>query len=348
MIADVVSQFRPHPLLRGGHVQTLAGAYLPGPRFAYAARQHAVSLPDGDQIVLHDDLPQGWQPGGRAALLIHGLGGCHLSPYMQRIAAKLQRRGVRSFRMDLRGCGAGITLARLPYHSGRSEDAAAALETMAVLCPGSPVALVGFSLGGNIALKLLGELTDQPCGHLDRAVAVCPPADLTAAIGHISRPRNRLYERHFLRRLIGQVRRRRKLLPDLPGTDWPQTPRRLWEFDDVYTAPVSGFGRADEYYRRASSLRVRQGIRRPALVIASRDDPLVPVNSLEPLADCPAVQLEIVASGGHLGFVGRRQGADRRWLDWRIVEWVADEGVSGPAPGGSGNVTVGPIAVTVT
>lgn len=312
-------------------MQTLAGAYLPGPRFAYRARQHIVELSDGDRIVLHDDRPAAWQPGDRAALLIHGLGGCHLSAYMQRISAKLESRGVRSFRMDLRGCGAGTALARLPYHSGRSDDAAAALETIAMLCPGSPVALIGFSLGGNIALKLLGELGDRPCGILDRAVAVCPPADLTAAIGHISRPRNRLYERHFLRRLIAQVRQRRKLLADLPGVDWTQAPRRLWDFDDVYTAPVSGFGGADEYYRLASSLRVRQGICRPALVIAAQDDPLVPVASLDPLSECPMVQLEIAPSGGHLGFVSRREGADRRWLDWRIVTWVVDEEGQMPA-----------------
>lgn len=316
--------FRPHPLLWGGHLQTLAGAYLPGPRFDYRARQQIVDLPDGDRLVLHDDQPDGWRPGDRAALLIHGLGGCHLSPYMQRIAAKLERQGVRSFRMDLRGCGAGMALARLPYHSGRSEDAAAAIEAIAALCPGSPVTLVGFSLGGNIALKLLGELGDRPCGNLDRAVAVCPPADLMAAIGHISRPVNRLYELHFLRRLIEQVRRRRKVLPDLPGVEWPRTPRRLWEFDDVFTAPVCGFGRANNYYRQASSLSLRGGIRLPALVIAARDDPLVPVSSLAPLDECAAVRLEIVASGGHLGFVGRRHGADRRWLDGRIAAFVMD------------------------
>lgn len=316
--------FRSHPLLWGGHLQTLAGAYLPGPRFAYRARQHIVDLPDGDRIVLHDDQPDGWRPGDRAALLIHGLGGCHLSPYMQRIAAKLERQGMRSFRMDLRGCGAGMALARLPYHSGRSEDAAAAIEAIAALCPGSPVAVVGFSLGGNIVLKLLGELGDRRCGNLDRALAVCPPADLMAAIAHISRPVNRLYELHFLRQLIEQVRRRRKLMPDLPGVDWPRTPRRLWEFDDVFTAPVCGFGRANEYYRQASSLRVRDGIRLPALVVASRDDPLVPATSLDPWRECPAVSLEIAASGGHLGFVGRRHGADRRWLDGRIAAFVIE------------------------
>ncbi|HQU44402.1 MAG TPA: alpha/beta fold hydrolase, partial [Pirellulales bacterium] len=168
-----------------GHFQTLAGVYLPGRRFVYKARQHRVTLDDGDQIVLHDDCPEGWQPGDRVALLIHGLAGCHQSIYMLRIAARLEELGVRAFRMDLRGCGAGVGLARLPYHAGRSEDAAAALETIARLCPASPVALVGFSMGGNIALKLLGELGEERCGHLDRAVAVCPPFDLLAAVRHV-------------------------------------------------------------------------------------------------------------------------------------------------------------------
>ena len=89
--------------------------------------------------------------------MIHGLAGCHQSPYMRRIAAKLNAGGIRTFRMDLRGCGAGALLARLPYHSGQSADAAAALETIAGICPGSPATLIGFSLGGNIALKLVGE-----------------------------------------------------------------------------------------------------------------------------------------------------------------------------------------------
>ena len=123
MPRDSLPPFRQHLLFRGGHAQTLAGAYLPGRRYRYRAEQREVTLPDGDRIVLHDDCPAGWQSGQRAALLIHGLAGSHQSGYMQRIAHKLQARGVRAFRMDLRGCGAGAGLARLPYHSGRSEDA---------------------------------------------------------------------------------------------------------------------------------------------------------------------------------------------------------------------------------
>ena len=172
MLAPASTAFRPHPLLRGGHFQTLAGFYLTGRPLAYKAQQHRVALADGDQLVLHDDQPADWQPGDRAALLIHGLAGCHQSSYMPRVAAALEERGIRVFRLDLRGCGAGVGLARMPYHGGRSEDAAAALETLTRLCPDSPVALVGFSMGGNIALKLLGELGDGRCGHLDCAVAV--------------------------------------------------------------------------------------------------------------------------------------------------------------------------------
>jgi uncharacterized protein len=324
-VSDRLPAFRPHPLVRGGHLQTLAGVFLPGPRFGYRARRHIVALADGDRIVLHDDCPTSWQPGDRVALLIHGLAGCHQSSYMARIAAKLERRGVRAFRLDLRGCGAGLGLARLPYHSGRSEDAAAALEKIAELCPRSPTALVGFSLGGNITLKLLGELGDARLANLDRAVAVCPPADLLAAVEQIRQPRNRLYERHFVRLLMRQLREQRRLLSDLPPLVFARPPRHLWQFDDEFTAPVCGFGRAINYYQQASAVRLVGSIRRPVLVIAAHDDPLVPIASLEPLRSCAAVEFEVTPSGGHLGFIGPRHGGDRRWLDGRVVEWVTRE-----------------------
>ncbi|HVX63385.1 MAG TPA: alpha/beta fold hydrolase [Pirellulales bacterium] len=317
--------FRQHPLFPGGHAQTLAGVFLPGRNYLYGAAQHRVRLSDGDEIVLHDDCPDEWRPGMRTALLIHGLAGCHLSSYMQRVAAKLAALGLRVFRMDLRGCGAGFGLARLPYHSGRSEDAAAALEEIAQRCPASSTTLVGFSLGGNITLKLLGELGEQTCGGLDSAVAICPPIDLQAAIERIALPLNRLYDRHFIKLLLQQARERQRVLPDAPPVNFARPPRGLWEFDDGYTAPVSGFGDAANYYRQASSARLIPNIRRPTLVIASRDDPLVPWRPFLGVETPDCVQVEITERGGHLGYVARA-GADpdRRWLDWRIVEWIAE------------------------
>lgn len=318
-------RFRQHPLFPGGHAQTLAGVFLPGRKYPYSAAQHRVHLSDGDEIVLHDDCPDDWRPGMRTALLIHGLAGCHLSSYMQRVAAKLSAKGLRVFRMDLRGCGAGFGLARLPYHSGRSEDAAAALAAIARWCPGSPTTLIGFSLGGNIALKLQGELGEQPCGGLDSAVAICPPIDLQAAIEKISLPLNRFYDRHFINLLLQQARERQRVLPDAPPVNFERPPRSLWEFDNGFTAPVSGFGDAANYYRQASSAQLIPNIRRPTLVIASRDDPLVPWRPFLAVKGPDCVQVEITERGGHLGYVARA-GADpdRRWLDWRIVEWTAN------------------------
>jgi predicted alpha/beta-fold hydrolase len=315
--------FRPHLLLAGGHLQTCAAFLFPGTAPTYAATPCYVALPDGDQIVLHDDCPATWQPRDRVALLIHGLAGCHESPYVRRVAARLNERGVRTFRKDLRGCGAGARLARLPYHSGRSEDAAAAIQAIARICPDSPVTVIGFSLGGNITLKMLGEAGDALPGSVDSAVAVCPPIDLMVCIRHLQRPANRLYDRHFVRMLLGQMGARLRLRPDAATVVFPRRPRGLLELDDWFTAPVSGFGRAENYYRLCSANQFLPAIRVPTLLVASRDDPLVPFGPFEQARLSSAIELLATDRGGHVGFIGAR-GADRdrRWLDWRIVEWV--------------------------
>ncbi len=315
--------FRPHPLLAGGHAQTLAGAYLPGGKYPYRARQHLLTLPDGDRLVLHDDRPAGWHGGHRVALLIHGLAGCHQSSYMRRVAGKLNQLGVRTFRMDLRGSGAGFGLARNPYHAGRSEDAAAAIQYLASGCAGSPCTLIGFSLGANITLKLLGELAGASCGHLDSAVAVCPPADLAVCARQLRRPGNRMYDRHFTSLLVRQVRQLRGILREARTIDPKRPPRNLYEFDDTFTAVACGFGTADNYYGQSSSLPLIRHIHLPTLIIAADDDPLVPCEQFDDIELPPAVRLIITAGGGHLGFIGRRGGdADRRWMDWRVVDWV--------------------------
>ncbi len=315
--------FRPHPLLPTGHLQTLAGIYLPQEMRKEAGRQHRVVLPDGDQVILHDDCPTEWHPSGRTALMIHGLAGCHTSRYMQRIAARLNDRGVRTFRMDLRGCGAGTGLARLPYHAGRSEDAAAALRKIAGICPGSPTTLIGFSLGGNITLKLLGESPADLPANLDRAVAVCPPVDLLGCVLALARGVNRLYDRHFIGLLVQQVAMQRRLIPDAPALNSQKLPRGVYEFDDTFTAPVCGFGTADNYYRLCSSGQFVPAIKIPTLIVGAVDDPLVPGEVFSRLRLPRAVTMLLTGSGGHLGFIGRRNGdPDRRWMDWRVVEWT--------------------------
>jgi predicted alpha/beta-fold hydrolase len=318
-----IPDFRPHPLLRNGHAQTLAGAYLPSGRFVERAVKRQVTLPDGDSVVLHDDLPSEWRPGGRVTLLLHGLAGCHQSSYMLRIARKLVDCGVRAFRMDLRGCGAGEGLASRPYHAGRSEDARAALEYLQTLCPGSLATVVGFSLSGNTVLKLVGESPENVPINVERVAAVCPSLDLGLCARSLIGPCQRIYERHFVWLLCRQIEANRRLRPDVPALDVDRRVKTLLEFDDAYTGPVCGFGTADNYYAINSARRHVANIRLPTLILTAQDDPLVPITSFDALVSPANVIVHLTEHGGHLGYIGRA-GVDRdlRWMDWRIVDWA--------------------------
>src|SRR4029450_13605634 len=264
-----IPSFRPHPLIRGGHLQTIMGCYLPWRRTDYQAVQHLVTLPDGDQIVLPDDRPSAWQPGDAAVLMVHGLGGCYRSGYMLRGACKQNARGYRVFRMDLRGCGAGFPYARQPTHAGRSDDALAALRFVIELCPRSSVHVVGFSMGANHALKMAGELAEPAPPELASIVAVCPPIDLVACSRNIQLGRNRIYDRSFVSGLLKQVERRKRLVPGALLRPLHPRPRKLVEFDTRFTAPLAGYADADEYYSRASSAPLLGHVAGPTRIITA-------------------------------------------------------------------------------
>lgn len=320
---DPFPAFRPHPLLRSGHAQTLAANFLHGaPKARTAESTHYVPLPDGDHVVLHDDRPIGWQAGDGAALLLHGLGGCHASPYLVRAARKLEARGVRTFRMDYRTCGAGLALASRPYHAGLSEDAAEALRFIERLCPGSPLGLAGYSMGGNVALRTLGAHPGELPESLVRAVVVNPPVDLAESCDYLTGPIQRLYDRHFAKSLTRHVARH---------GGFAETSRELFasrvvrirEFDERFTVPRWGFGTVEEYYATASAARFVKRITVPTLILHSLDDPLVPGQMFEALERSDAVTLHLTTHGGHLGFIGvGGVDPDRRWMDWRIVDWL--------------------------
>ncbi len=321
--------FRPPWLFRNGHVQTLAGMYVYAP---WAGRQHLsprppnvgeVLLSDGDRLVYHDECPAGWQPGDRVALLLHGLAGSHASPYMSRIACLLNQQNVRTFRLDLRGCGAGAALARYPYHSGRSSDAAATIAEIQIRCPRSPITVIGFSLGGNITLKMLGEsgIASPNLAAVDRAVAVCPPIDLGNTVKSLWTGLAQLYDRYFCRACIRDVGHRQRLCPDavVPHGWLSQRPQTLYEFDDRFTAPVCGFESALDYYAKSSSHQFLAAIKIPTLVIAAQDDPVIPFHQFQTADYSPTTELLAPRHGGHLGFCTPR---GLGWLDRQIVDWT--------------------------
>jgi predicted alpha/beta-fold hydrolase len=313
--------FRPLPFLGNPHVQTLLGALLPGPRFLHETRVSCVRLPDGDQLVLHDSIPAAWHEGRPIALVIHGLGGCHRSAHVQRLARLLVRRQVRVVRIDLRGIGRGMALARRPYHGGLSADVRAALAEIHAWSPHSPLVVVGLSLGGNLALKLAGEAADDPVPGLDRVVALSPPIDFARCAALLAQPRNRLYERYYLRHLLAQLRLRGRYFPAEPPIVFPRR-MTMRLFDDLFTAPTWGFAGADDYYRRASALPLLGRITLPALVLTARDDPFIAVQPFEELPQSRSLKVHILDRGGHVGFIGRDGAGGIRWAERRVADWV--------------------------
>jgi hypothetical protein len=187
--------------------------------------------------------------------------------------------------------------------------------------------LAGFSLGGNLALKWLGESSGAATvgtAHptIDRAIAVCPPIDLAACARMLARPMGRVYERHLVGLVWRSLMKRRKTLPDLPLGKLQRRPRRLRELDDLYTAPVGGFCDVDDYYQQCSARTVVPRIRIPTTILVAEDDPVVDATTFDDALPSH-VRLHVVRHGGHLGFLGRR-GADPdwHWMDWRCVEWL--------------------------
>ena len=315
--------FRPSPLLHNAHWQTVGAFLAPGVMAEYRAVKRTVELSDGDRLVVHDDQPGRWITGDRIAILFHGLCGCHFSPYMRRLTDKLRRQGVRVIRVDMRGFGDSELISRSHLHGGCFPDLHTVVEFVEQLSPLSKISLVGFSLGGNIVLKALGEWGELVPRQIDSAIAVSPPIDLIHASWNLRQAGNRAYEKYFMRRLRARLARRRRLVEGLVDNGLNPLPDRLLDFDDQFVAPVFGFSGARDYYESCSSGPVLDRVAVPAIILTSKDDPVVPFSMYDrfPMSD----YIDIVATnhGGHLGFIGKSaRDPDRYWMDWRICQWI--------------------------
>ncbi len=321
--------FRPHPWVRGGHAQTLVGRYLPELRRPIPAVDHVLDLADGDRLSVLASRPSG--PIGLQALIVHGLCGCARSPYVERLALRLLDRRIGVVRMNLRGAGSGFGLARGIYHSGRTEDVRAVAAWMAARDP-APIALVGFSLGGNLVLKLAAESAADPVPGLDSVAAASPPIDLDACAAQIARPENRLYDLNFVRLLTRDIARLHDRFPELGPTGLSRL-ATLRDFDDAYTAPRNGFRDAADYYARASAGPLVDRIAVPGLVVHAEDDPFIPAEPIRSANFSSQIALELASTGGHLGFVARRGSAGGgRWLESRLARWLDDRRAANELP----------------
>ncbi len=320
-----LTRFEPHRWLRSGHLQTLVGNFLPRPPFRLEAVAEEVETDpaDGSRVLCHCH----WQPeevrAGRLTLvLIHGLEGSSDSRYIRGIAARAFAAGFNAVRMNMRNCGGTEKLTPTLYHSGLSGDLAAVVRHFTARFALERVAVAGYSMGGNLALKFAGEWGARP--PLVAAAAVCPVIDLAPSADALHEPANRAYEFHFLRGLMRRFRRKALLFPAIYRTAGVGRIGSIREFDDRIVAPRCGFRDADDYYYRAASARVVDRIAVPTLILCAQDDPFIRLlpETREALAANPHVILAETSHGGHCAFLSRNPGDEIHWAEATLVRYL--------------------------
>jgi predicted alpha/beta-fold hydrolase len=310
------SRFRPAWWLRGAHAQTLWPAlFRRRPRLA--VEWERLELDDGDFL----DLAWHGPAHGPVVMIFHGLQGGLRSHYAGGLMQRLGRSGMRSCLVHFRGCSGEPNRLPISYHSGKTDDPQRVLEHIAELTGTPPFAAVGVSLGGNVLLKWLGEQGEA--SPLQRAAALSVPFDLAACARRLEVGFSRLYQRHLVRSLQADYRRKFARIPSPLEVD-VDTLDSFRLFDDRVTAPLHGFAGADDYYARCSSSRFIGRIRVPTLILHARDDPFMFGDTAPRSGELPeSVWLEEAARGGHVGFVaGALPWRARYYAEERITEWL--------------------------
>jgi hypothetical protein len=317
--------FVPRPSLAGGHRMTLYGWGNPRyfPRLPAPVRRYFdVAAHTRVMAECH------WQRRPWACLTLlalHGLNGSSEAHYMRGLAAKAFARGMNVVRLNQRNCGDTEHLATGLFHSGLTADAAHVVHELGELDGIQAIAVAGYSLGGNLALKLAGEYGAHAPRTLVAVAAVSPIIEISACTRALERRENALYQWNFVKDLKRRIRRKARCRPgafDLSQLDRIKTVRA---FDETYTAPHFGFRDAEDYYHRASAMRVIDRVGVPALIITAEDDPFVPSQTFHDsrLTGNPHIDLRLSAHGGHCGFIGPASaGDDGYWAENQIVEFV--------------------------
>lgn len=319
-----VDPFRARRGLSGGHRQTIASFLLPR-RFSLSEPEsRLVEVAPGIQVLCQCH----WQTDRASAMtvvILHGLEGSSDSNYARGIAEKGLAGGMNVIRMNQRNCGGTENLAPTLYHSGLSSDVAAVARMLIDRDRISRLALVGFSMGGNIMLKLAGEWGSEAPEQLRAVAAVCPAMDLAASADALHEPANRLYEKYFLRKLRQRLRAKARLFPSHFDVSRLRGLTSLRDFDDKVTAYYCGFTGAVDYYARAAAANVVDRIATPTLILHAANDPFIritPATRAKVLAN-PHITFIETADGGHCSFIAPRDGYDGHWAERQVLDFVA-------------------------
>ena len=324
--AFAAKPFTPHSLFKSGNAQTLAAYAWP--------RSYRRQRPPQDEERLLETEPGvkvlahcRWQKDRHehaTVVIWHGMEGSANSVYMIATADKAFRAGFNVVRVNYRNCGGTEHLTPTLYHGGLSDDLRAVLKQLIEDDGLKRIFVLGFSLGGNMVLKLAGEYGENAPSEIIAACVVSPSVDLGASADLILSRRNWIYHKQFMHSLRKRIRLKKKLFPDVYDLSPLPSIRNLREFDDAFTSVAAGFLNAEDYYYRASSIRVIANIRIPMLVIHAEDDPFIPFEPLRNavFSENPYIMIVTTERGGHVAFVSSAtQSEDRFWAENRAVEY---------------------------
>jgi predicted alpha/beta-fold hydrolase len=304
------------PLFRSPHLQTIAAHFWhrPAASAEFQLERRLYRTEADTQVLVCSQRPHGTARG--ELFMVHGLEGSGEAGYIRSLSAAALRAGFAAHRFHMRTCGGTERLCNTLYHAGLTSDLVNVLREFRSQGR-APAVLAGFSLGGNVVLKLAGELGNEARELIRGVCSVSAPLDLAACARRIAQPDNRLYEARFVRamrkRLCATGRYQAHQFAGL---------RTVLELDDRFTAPSFGFGNAENYYRTQSAIGYLSGLRVPALMIQAKDDTFVPFSIYQSpeVLENPWIRLAVSDFGGHLGFIGR--APDRLWSDGVIMEWI--------------------------
>ncbi len=320
--------FEPFPLLNNGHLMTIIPAL-------WMRRLPPIKTPAVDRLFQVKPHVQvlakchfAAEPESRPTIIIlHGLEGSSSTPYVLGLTHKALERGMNVVRMNLRNCGDTLHLTPTLYNAGLSSDLVAVANELMEIDGLKTIFAAGYSLGGNIVLKAASELGKSGRDLFAGICAVSPSLDLAICVEALEQGFNRFYEQRFLIGLKAKIRAKHQFYPSLYDTSKLKLVNSVRRFDDLYTAPDAGYKDAAEYYEKASALPIMDQAEIPLLIIAAKDDPIVPFHSFQsPKLQTPYITLITPEHGGHSGFLGRvfeSQGMirDRFWAENRIVEF---------------------------
>jgi hypothetical protein len=322
-------KYSPHPWLHNPHAMTLAGSLWPRPaRRLPAGEERRFEVEAGTWLLAKCH----WQEQRRECatlVVVHGLEGSSESGYMRGLAEQAFVAGLNVLRVNQRTCGGTEELTPTLYCSALSGDYLAILRELIERDRLPAIFFAGFSMGGNLVLKMAGELGAEAPAELRGVCGVCPTIDLAACVDAIDRPENVLYDWNFVRALKARLRRKARLFPATAGRpgkfalEGMAKVHSVREFDGAVTAPHFGYRDVDDYYHRASACRVVERIAVPALILTAQDDPVVPFAIFGGAEVRGNSWISVLApeQGGHCAFISGSAGRERFWAEARVVEF---------------------------